>query len=182
MTSADEQEADLAKRIPSHASTYQFDQAVVGVQISVNDAHGVQVSLQEGEARGEDEAPSVSMLSLGCCPGSLRWQLSSPRDRGQASPRATLAPWGKGRCLEARLLESQGREQPLHQEELGGEAVGWGDGLRTRILVLIGPNLPHGNYRRAKMQAGLILRALNFQERYQKQAALASSSLWKTQD
>lgn len=124
MTSAGEQEADLAKRIPSHASTYQFDQAVVGVQISVNDAHGVQVSLQEGEARGEDEAPSVSMLSLGCCPGSLRRQLSSPRDGGQASPRATLAP-GKGRCLEARLLESQGREQPLHQEELGAEAGRW---------------------------------------------------------
>lgn len=95
MTSAGEQEADLAKRIPSHASTYQFDQAVVGVQISVNDAHGVQVSLQEGEARGEDEAPSVSMLSLGCCPGSLRWQLSSPRDGGQASPWEGPMPGGK---------------------------------------------------------------------------------------
>lgn len=136
----------------------------MGVQISVNDAHGVQVSLQVGEARGEDKAPLVSMLSLSCCPGSLwRWPLSSPRDGwGQHSPRATLAPGdfpGRGWCLEARLLESQRREQPC-TKGWGGEAVGLGDGLRlrTQILVLIGPSLPH------QITAGLKCRQISFFE------------------
>lgn len=127
MTSAGEQEADLAKRTPSNASTYQFDQAVVRVQISVNDAHGVQVSLQEGEARGEEEAPVVSMLSLSCCPGSL-WFLSplaaeQPKRRGTAQPKGYFGPW-------EGLLERQRREQPYIKKS----PKSWGEKLWSEAM------------------------------------------------